>query len=293
LKLVAELKSGKTIEAGTNPWIVLSLANTSASVTYPVVKPGDGTCFGWRDPYVYFTAERLAADGRWVPVERAPFIRCGIFDENWPKDVVDLKPGERLALEHPCTIPLDFQRPGRVRMVGHYAYRATGGKRGGPRPEDLRGRMAGVPLFEVTSEPVEFEVIRPLDVRIRVKRPMKAQVEQRLSDVMDVIVVNLTSGEVPFAGTVVWLDLKGTYAGWRPSYREASGASNSFSGWYRKPSATLPAGGEVSLFGPDRVDGTWTYPVAETIRVRAVIHTQSGQSLAEVRSEWVEVQIEK
>src|SRR5262245_3541937 len=155
LQLVAELKWGETLRPGTDPWVELTLVNTSQTITYPVVRPGDGSEVGWRDPHVFFTAELLGPDDRWTPVPKADSFICGSFAWDWPKDVIDLKPGEKLEVNRSGP-HLEFQKPGKVHLVGHYAYRATSGKRGEPRPEDQRGRMKGVPLFHVVSNPVEF-----------------------------------------------------------------------------------------------------------------------------------------
>jgi hypothetical protein len=255
---------------------------------------------GWREPYVYFTAERVTADGEWVPAERERYSRCGVFDGDWHKDVVDLKPGERLRLG-PLhgPIPPEFQLPGRVRVFGHYAYRAAGGKRGLPRPVELRGRMRGVPLFELTSEPIEFEVFRPLDVRVRVKGPMKANVEHRLSDVLDVTVVNLTPAAVPLSDPSGYpsphlaFELDGTLGGWRPSFYDSFGRKDPFAGSCRNLPTELPTGNEVSLLGADRLDGAWEYPRPETVRVRASFRPGVRDKSAVVRSEWVDLRVDK
>src|SRR5262245_17556119 len=201
LKLVALRQSDKVIEAGTDPWVEFALVNTSKTTTHRVAKPGDGSEVGWRDPYLFYTAEQRLVDGKWAAMNRQGHARCGLFDSDWPKDVIDLKPGEKLAinewLPHPA---FDFQYPGRVRLFGHYAYRATGGKNGLPRPQEERGRMAGWPLFEVVSEPLEFEVVRPLDLKVRARKPLKVGAQEKLSDVIEVTVTN-TSDKPREVGT--------------------------------------------------------------------------------------------
>lgn len=293
LKLVATRAAGTKVDAGTELWVGLVLANTSKTFTYPVVKPGDGTEAGWREPYVYFTAERLAADGRWLPVEQDRYSRCGLCDSDWPKDVVDLHPGGRLLLGGPYAgVPVNVQHPGRVRVFGHSPYRASGGKYGPPRPDAERGRMRGVPPFVVTSEPVEFEVSRPLDVRVRVKRPMAAEVRHPVSDILEVTVVNLTPAALPIADPsgypypTLRFELDATL-GWRPSFDESS-----FVVACRNLPSELPAGGQVSLLGTDRLDGTWEYPRSETVRLRAVFRPGVRGKSAAVKSEWVEVRVE-
>src|SRR4051794_23181515 len=66
LKLVAQLRSKRTVDDGTDPYIELTLVNISKTFNYPVVKPGDGSEAGWRDPHVFFTAEQRLPNGTWV-----------------------------------------------------------------------------------------------------------------------------------------------------------------------------------------------------------------------------------
>ncbi len=160
--------------------------------------------------------------------------RCGVFDSEWPKDVADLKPGEKLPLTTGWVggPRLSFQYPGRVRLDGHYADRATGGKDGSPRPPEERGRMRGTPLFEVASEPVELEVVRPLDVRVRVKRPLKVGEEAKVSDALDVTVTN-TTGKPRAVG------IPGAVRGYRLGIRVHTGTRQE-TDWYSVPVADVP-----------------------------------------------------
>jgi hypothetical protein len=296
LKLVAELKPGTTVEAGTKVWISLALANTSKVFTYPVVKPGDGSEVGWREPYVYFTAERLAADGQWVPAERERYSRCGVCDGDWPKDVVDLKPGERLSLDSPDgAIPPEFQFPGRVRVFGHYAYRASGGKRGEPRPEDQRGRMKGVPLFEVQSEPVEFEVIRPLDVRVRAKRPLKAGVEYRLADVLEVTVTNTTDKPITVLSPTCAADARLVIATREDVWAIASQLKLEFATVYGISRDLQPGETGVLLGGGDLANGasaTWNVSAPGTAQLWVAYMTSTWKRGATIRAR-AEVVVEK
>jgi hypothetical protein len=212
-----------------------------------------------------------------------------------------LKPGDRLKLGHQRSL-LGFQQPGRVRLRAHYVYSAQMGKHyriRGLTPDRL-GLMKDVPPFALTSDPIEFEVVRPLDVRVRVKRSMKANVEYLLSDILDMTAVNLTSGAVPFADPLgyptprVSFELDATTGGWPPSFYEwPSGRRSPFAGSCRNLPAELAAGSEVPLLGTDRLDGTWINPRPGTVRVRAVFRPGVRDSRAAIMSEWVEVKVEK
>ncbi len=116
-----------------------------------VVKPGDGSESGWREPYVYYSARRWT-DGRWQEVERQPIGRCGLYNADWTKDVVTLKPGQSLELgDWLPDLESSFKlTPGKYRFCLHYRYSQGGNKEskaGFPVPTSLKG----VSPYEVRS----------------------------------------------------------------------------------------------------------------------------------------------
>lgn len=268
LKLVAKpAGDARVIEAGGQPHIEFALVNTSKTRTHKVVKPGDGSECGWRDPWVHLSAEQRGVDGKWAALDPRGYGRCGLYDSDWLKDVVELKPGAELSLKGWSAPPLfDFQYPGKVRVTGHYEYRAVGGKGGKARPDAERGAMAGVPLFAVRSEPVEFEVVRPLDVRVRVKKALKVGVEMKVSEVIEVTVTNTSNAprtvrnlsqhectaEVRLAAELAT----------RPEFKDAP---------VYAAKKELKPGETVTLFGggdfASTADGTWKGLKAGTTRV--------------------------
>lgn len=192
----------RTVEAGGFRGTRLKLVNTSKTRTHKVVKPGDGSYDGRREPWVHVTADRLLPSNVWEPLSHQGGAGCGLFDWNWEKDVIDLKPGEELALDDWFRHPeFDLQHPGPVRYAGHYEYRAPVRLRDEPLAELLRGPMGAVPPFALTSEPVVFQVIRPLDVRVRVKKAVKVGVESDVADAIEVTVTN-TSGVPRSVGNI-------------------------------------------------------------------------------------------
>jgi hypothetical protein len=295
LQLVAILPKERVIEAGTQPYIGLKLVNRSKTRTHKVVKPGDGSEVGWRDPWVHVTAEQRTVEGRWVAMEPLDPGRCRFFDWDWTKDVVELKPGEELLLEdwfdpgH-----FEFQWPGKVRLVGHYEYRATGGKHGKPRPDAERGPMAGVPLFCLTSEPAEFEVVRPLDVRARVKRAMKVGVTMKASEVLEVTVTN-RSDRRRAVGNVAQ---NGYGIGIAP-YSEAVTTAIPFSDVpVYSAEKYLEPGETVTVFGggdfASTADGPWKGLKPGTVRVRVSYSIPTNSSASHViHAEDVEVRVEE
>lgn len=137
--------------------LVMALVNHGKR-PLPVVKPGDGSESNWREPYVWFSAERQDA-GVWVPVPKGEMGRCGLFDGDWEKDTVTLVPGGRLPLKEWVDHPewsLQLDKPGHYRMTVHYTF-GTSTRSG---VVDRKGAMKGVASFEVTSAPFELELTR-------------------------------------------------------------------------------------------------------------------------------------
>jgi hypothetical protein len=162
LKLVARDRSGEPPREDTYSWIELTLVNTSETFTYPVVIPNDGSADARREPYIYYSAEQQVAPDRWelLPPEPHRIADCGLFAFDWQKDVVDLKPGERLVVTN---VWIDEPRftynhaGGTVRIRGHYDYRR--GRRIG-RPEmsaERLGRMGDTPPFTLLSNAIAFD----------------------------------------------------------------------------------------------------------------------------------------
>jgi len=156
LVLEARLVTPARLKVGEPVTLTMALHNIGKRAL-PVVKPGDGSESNWREPFVWYTAERQV-DGKWVTVPKAQVGRCGLFDADWDKDTVMLAPGARLVLadwvDHPeYSIALD--QPGHYRMLVHYAFGTA--TRSGVEP---KGAMKGVAPFEVVSAPVTFELVR-------------------------------------------------------------------------------------------------------------------------------------
>ena len=299
LRLQVDAKNVKVLQAGTSPRLVVELVNTSKTVTYPVVKPGDGSEMGWREPHLYWTAIIDRGDGKPSEVPQARYARCGLFAWDWPKDASRLKPGEKLSMRCDpfleCQL-VEFQRAGHVRLQAHYAYRAGKGKKGGSGLEGKQlGLMEGVPAFEIVSAAVLFDVVRPLDVRVKVKRALKVHVKTSLSDLLEVTLVNQSkeaievSSPTLHANARVGFEIEGEFAGWSPDLSEQQSS-------YGIRRALKP-GEAIPLIGPDRfangLDGSWEYPVEGKVRLRAMYITTTWQPRATILSEWVEVRVEK
>jgi len=295
LKLVPSVEGkDRVIEAGTQPYVSFKLVNTSKTRTHKVVKPGDGSECGWRDPWIHVSAEQRSVEGKWAAMQKLSYGRCGLFDSDWPKDVIELKPGEELALKDwydPSRF--EFQFPGVVRLIGHYEYRAVSGKTGKPRPDAERGKMAGVPLFAIQSEPVEFTVIRPLDVRVKVKKSLTVGVATMASEVIEITVTNTsdkprTVGNISQNGFGVGITLYEELAT-QLAFKDVPVYSQL---------KTLEPGETVTVFGggnfASAADGPWKGLKAGTTRVRVSysIPTLSSATYI-IQGQDVEIRVEE
>jgi hypothetical protein len=159
LRLEIALDTPRRIRGGERVGVTLRLRNRSRTRTHAVVEPGDGSEIGWREPHVFFTAERETAPGTWVPVATAPYARCGLYAPDWQTSIVSLAPGRSIALSGWLADPsvmLDLRTPGRVRVRAHYAYGAGARTRGPTTPP---AQLAGVPAFEIVSRPITITIV--------------------------------------------------------------------------------------------------------------------------------------
>jgi hypothetical protein len=331
LKLVAELGPDNYWNAGRYPNIRVKLVNTSATTTHRVVRPGAGSTEGFGEPHVYYTATFHA------PVRPPVHLVSGQYDgsmwrcvpiplNEWAENVLELPPGRELEIGGYGGPPVfDFPGPGKATIRAHYAY--TGGERPAARMvADSMGlkRMAGVPAFELVSNPVEVEVTAPLEVRLRVKHVVKVGRTYPLSQVFEVTLANrgVENVEVHPPTTQgrgdwlhLWFDRPNGSARWCAA---AAGLCKPMlsPAWDRveaatirpRESAILAGGPSVRVTPADEGYQAWTPSVAGFYRVRAGYTAERNRyggvySTSEfgtwdvtyvgtVKSEWVEVRVE-
>jgi len=147
LRLEVKLVSPTKVKRGEPIRVEVTLRNVSKKNTRKIVKPGDGSESGWREPHIFFSAQhgdtKIDANG---------IGRCGVFDDNWHKDTMELKPGASITIHEwlaPAPALFRFEKDGAYKLFVHYRY--MGGK-------DAAGPMGDIPAFEVVSQPVEIEV---------------------------------------------------------------------------------------------------------------------------------------
>lgn len=161
LKLI--LKGSHRIHCD-QPIPVRKLLHNGSPQPVAIVKPGDGSEVGWREPKFYYTCEARVGPHKWVAVNRPKGGRCGNFDANWQKDVVTLGAGQETDLGEWLATPDNYFElsPGTYRISLHYHYRAGAFSKGGATrgPTSVPTALENVPEFHLTSLPVEVEIIR-------------------------------------------------------------------------------------------------------------------------------------
>jgi hypothetical protein len=267
--------------------------NTAKTFTYPVLKPGPGCDMGKREPHLRFTAEQQSRKGVWEPVTLNGGAGCGLYGVGVKDEVVELKPGEKLAITgegfrghfH------QFQYPGLVRMTGHYDYLV--GETKGPLPRQPVAGMRGAPPFALVSNPVEFDVIPELELKLTAKRVLKAGVEYTLSDILDVTLTNNTDAPVPVR-TGARIDPRLTFWVGKPQADNPAVTAYADVGATAelKPGETLPVLGAGAM--ANGADGKWTVPEPGKYPLRATFAV--GRDFTEqprTIEAWTEITVEK
>lgn len=275
--------------AGAHVPVRVTLRNTSKTRTLPVVRPGDGSDEGWREPRVRWDAFTVGATGAAAPLPRNAGARCGNFDANWHDEVVLLAPGERLDLGNAgARAPesaFDLQR-GRIRLVFRYEY---GGGRFEKRPPSLSGDAAQGPgpmgetaPFVLVAAPLEFTVDRPFEVTARPKGPFRKGAVVTFRDLATVTVSN-PNGTPRTLTAGVWT--------LHPELRGAGGDIE-----YVEAEAGRP-GTKDRLFAPGAAADAFSLPAAVqrtkvrflaagTVRLAVWLVDGTG---ARIRSDWADV----
>jgi len=279
------------LEPGEHVELAARLRNRSASASQRAVLPGDGSEVAWREPRVWFSGFVDEGDGCWRAVPELAAARCGMFDHEWEDDAVTLQPEATVALDwlgNPAYM-LDLQAAGRVRIYLHYAYRqGRGATRWDGEPEPAA--LADIAAFELVSNPIELEIVRPLELELTA-RPRPAG--KAVDDVADALELRLRNASpearevLPPSSTRLRFEARGSEESWpNASWTQEDD---------ERPAQRLAAGEAIVLLGEGAVVPSlryaWQHPVAETVQVRAAYRPYAERPSVEVRSAWVEVEL--
>ena len=190
------------------------IENRSKTVTHHLVKVGDGSEMGWREPTFGVTAEMQDATGAFHELTKHVLMRCGNYDSAWGRDGIALAPGQSVPVEWitPIDVVYELARSGQVRIVARYLYEG-GAKRSfeqmiiigdpdhGDRPPPPE--IAALPPFELVSEPLglRYHADETLALQVTPKRPLRAGVLTPADAVLEVSIANRTSSTVSLTGS--------------------------------------------------------------------------------------------
>lgn len=196
LVLTLRRASSDPFEVGRDPAFEVVLSNKSTTKSYPIVLSSDGSEAGWREPHVFFTVEKRASASE--PFRLAPeqkLARCGMYDQDWTKDVQELAPGKEVVLPwfHFHDFQFDLEDAAQVRVTANYAY--------GDHARDLSKVppiLHSTPAYALRSNAMELAVDAPLVIELAYKGVLPKSGEP-LSKSFAATVVNRGRAAVPFA----------------------------------------------------------------------------------------------
>jgi len=148
-----------------------------------------------------------------------------------------------------------------------------------------------VPAFEVVSAPVEIQVVRPLDLVLKLKGPVQAGA--KLDDMVELTLANRS-------GKKVVLPEPGDERTMHLSFEVVTSAVDWNVGWFppQFPGEGAPVllpGQRVAVLSGDKVmtEEGRTLP-AKTARIRAEMYWKAGEleRSREVKSNWVEASVD-
>ena len=289
--LSLEMVRGKgPVELGHEADIKVMLVNRSPSRFYPIVLSSDGSGEpGWREPHVWYTVEARTASGAWRPAEYTAKRFCGNFDENWDKDIVELKPGQSVELPwftfYPAFWNLDDARA--IRVVAHYSY--------GERVKDTRTvspPLLGMPSYVLVSRALELPLDEPIVLELRVLGPIPRGPKRPLERVFDVVAVNQWKDPLPFST----LEAGGADLCFLMDYEGAPGRDERFC-FPTTPGGSHEARDRIArgerravVTNSTRTGESWELSAKTRVRrVRAVLSVHEYSSARSAYSPWVDV----
>jgi hypothetical protein len=292
LTLTLRQPKAAPLEREQDPHLEVVLANRSTDRTYPVVLSSDGSEAGWREPHVWYTVERRVAGGRWEAAPQEPLLRCGNYDEDWAKDLVQLAPGKELTLPwFRFYDQWDLDGASALRVVAHYAY--------GDHAKDVRKvppALHTMPAYALASNALELPLDEPLVLELRVKGPLPSA-GQPFGSSVEVIAVNRSDHALPFAttdtGATLSLDVEVQDEDGR--VEKLTIATSLFDGAPARD--TIAAGGRRSVLGPQTKTSEDSFMpgkvrvrrVRARVWVRSAVDDGDGERSRVAHSPWVDV----
>jgi hypothetical protein len=291
LKLELSRPTTEPFEQGINAKLRTVLRNDAKDRAYSVVISSDGSQAGLREPHAWFELEVRRRGEAFHAPPPVHYAWCGLFDEDWQKDIVTLGPGESRTLPW-----LEFYfRPeldgaDEARVTAHYSY--------GEHAKDRRAlppALHSMPAYAIESRPLVLAIDRPLALRLELHGALPRGPGQPLSSVLSLTATNVSKRAVPFATAAsgAFLQFEVELAGAQPE-----NSSKSFELAHPAPFSEtgeqlLPGASRDALDMPVVTTGVdWDLlPEEHVRRIRAVLQVAAdGGSYAHIAaSPWVDV----
>jgi hypothetical protein len=286
LALEVTRASKDAIDHERDPGLEVWLVNRSPSATYPVVLSNDGSESGWREPHAFYTIDRQVS-GRWEPVKVSFEGRCGLYAEDWTKDVVSLGPGQRVKMPSMPYVSDELGEASAVRVVAHYEY--------GDHARDkskVPPILHAMPSYVLASAPLVVAVAHPYRLAFTLKGPLPKTPGASLYGVIDVVAENQGSKPLPFAntssGAQLFLEAK-----------TADGEEHTFlldaAGTHAATETTRPGERRSIVTSDAKTDVIWELPTAKIRQLRAIWRvwdrepTATQDNVRRVESAWVDM----
>ncbi|MFO0734858.1 MAG: hypothetical protein U0270_03225 [Labilithrix sp.] len=286
LKLEITKRTTESVDHEREAPIDVWLVNRSATASYPIVLSNDGSEMGWREPHAFYVVERMRPSGTWEPLPVGEVLRCGVYAEDWTKDMRILAPGERVKLP---SMPYPWygmlEDATRVRITARYEYgEHARDKSKVPVP------LHAMPEYALVSAPIEIPVEHPYELTLKLKGPLPATPAAPLAAALDVVVQNRSTRALPVGDAESGASL----------VFEAKLASGEITTLHVETVPTYPsrerlgAGDRAALVtAQTRTESLWTLPSDRIVQLRAVwrIYDDANgtHDQRRVDSPWVDV----
>jgi hypothetical protein len=162
--------------------------------------------------------------------------------------------------------------------------------------------VSGMPALTLTSDPVVFEVVRPLDLTIRVKRPLRVRSSTRPDndvepvhgeDVVEVALVNRSTEPVEFRG---WIGPDGRGLAGVEWDQAVVSYHRLYMNWENSTGRVLRPGESMPLdCSSELLKGSvrrWSRHRGGSIRLRAFFWASINGVNVTIRSEWADAPVE-
>jgi hypothetical protein len=256
---------------GDLPEVTIAIVNRSTR-TYVLPKPGTDAV-DWKAT-IYFEYERASPGGGWRRMSGTLFMPQDRYLNEDPEATVTLAPGERLVIDGRGAPPFTFADDVVGKMRARLVYDVDG--------EWARRKQAGPHVGKLVSNYVALDQLGgPLEVRLEAIGPIVVGKPLDAPHVLRVTVRNRSDHDTTIVGpgenTGIGFPIE------RPGGQEPPKGDGPDLGKVVGPGVqrVLHPGEVVEVFGPKpelgAVPSTWTYPAAETFRLRANFYQPGPQ----------------